>query len=411
MPLISGYVDYFRKDRKDTVWTIAGDQFQGTPIDSLTKGEALIKLLNLDPPDVFCLGNHEFDYGKDILLKRIEEANFPIICANVVYEDTGEYFTTPYIIKDIDGVKTLFIGVICENLKSIIVKGNAKGLKILPVKETVEKIAKEFVNDVDLTVVLSHIGYVEDLNLAKSLSKECGVDIIIGGHSHTVLNNATLENGIIIVQAGYYGEFIGKLDLVVDLEKNSVESFNWNLIPVVKREYIEPNPEVEKLTQELVSSINEKLNKKIGKVIVTSVMPENKLETALGNFSCDVAVKKLGVDIAFQNKGGLRSWIADENGIVKIKNVWEVFPFDNYWVKFRITAKQLWKIIETNAKLSGEYLMVPYTLSHKLDSSKPPGNRVIGIWFKEEKLNLLMIYFLNAPPVVLYGDTQMNVLV
>ncbi|RLF57107.1 MAG: hypothetical protein DRN25_07035, partial [Thermoplasmata archaeon] len=385
MPLIAGYIDYFRKGRKDVVWTIAGDHFQGTPIDSLTRGKALIKLLNLDPPDVFCLGNHEFDYGKDTLLKRIEEANFPIICANIVYEDTEEYFTTPYIIKDIDGVKTLFIGVICENLKSIITKGNAKGLKVLPVKETVEKIAKKFVNDVDLTVVISHIGYAEDIKLARNLSKECGVDVIIGGHSHTILDEATIENGVIIVQAGSWGEFVGKLDLRINLKKNDIESFGWKLLPVIKNKDIRPNAEVKRLTDEFITTINAKLDKEIGRVIITSIMEDTKLESALGNFSCDVAVKKLDVDIAFQNRGGLRAWIA-EDGIIKIKNIWETFPFDNYWVKFRINAKQLWTIIETNAKLTGEYLMIPYTLSYKFDSSKLPGNRVVGIWFKGKKV-------------------------
>jgi len=385
MALLSGYIDYYRKKQNDVAWVIAGDHFQGSPIDTITKGEALIELLNIVPPDVFGLGNHEFDYGKDILLERINQAKFPIICANLVYEENDKYFTNPYIIKDIDGVKVLFIGVITEDLHSLVLKRNTSGLKILKSKIVVEKIAKEFIDSVDLTVIVSHLGYESDIILANSLNPSCGVDIIVGGHSHTYLEKPTIENGIIIVQTEGVGKYLGKLDLKIDLSKNTYIYYNWTNIPIIETQEIKPHKEVEKKLKEMLTPINDYLNTDIGKIIFTSLIHDNNLEMVLGNFSTDAIVEKFGVDISFQNRGGLRSWIGDNN-VIKIKNVWETFPFSNYWVKFTINTEQLWKILERNSTLEGEYLMIPYTLRYKFDSSRPKGNRVIKIWFKGKEI-------------------------
>src|SRR3989339_429871 len=131
--MIAGYVDHYKKKQNNVIWVVSGDFFKGSALDTATKGKASIEILNRFPPDAFALGNHEFDWGLGVLGRRMKEAKFPFICANLTLEtDNRKYFTQPYLIKEINGVKVLFVGVIMEKLDNFIGKNNAKGLRTQP---------------------------------------------------------------------------------------------------------------------------------------------------------------------------------------------------------------------------------------------------------------------------------------
>ncbi|MDD2589623.1 MAG: metallophosphatase [Fermentimonas sp.] len=214
-------IDQIRKENKNVLLFDAGDFLQGTPYFNLFKGEVEIKSMNLMGYDAVTLGNHEFDYGLEILEKVAREADFPIVSSNYDFSQTPlKNLIEQYVILKRGGLR---IGVIGINIqpRGLIATNNYEGMKFHePIKtanETANLLRSKY--KCDIIVCLSHLGYLSDLNLAESTK---GIDIIIGGHSHTYLKEPAvrqnLENkDVKIFQTNGRGVFVGRMD--IELEK------------------------------------------------------------------------------------------------------------------------------------------------------------------------------------------------
>ena len=227
--LLSGYISRVRKEEKNTVYCIAGDMFRGSVIDSDYKGISTIEIMNAISPDVVTLGNHEIDYGLSHLLFLEKCAKFPIINANLYIKSNFTRLFNPYKIIEIDGMKILFIGIITEEVIAQAKKDELIGsfVDIHEAAAEIGRICNAYNStDIDFTVLLTHIGFEEDKQLAAILDSNWGVDIIIGGHSHTFLEKPEIVNGIPIVQAGTGTDCIGRFDIVVDTQENCIDSYN-----------------------------------------------------------------------------------------------------------------------------------------------------------------------------------------
>ena len=129
----------------------------------------------------------------------------------------------------------MFIGVITEMVMDKIALDRLIGtfVSIEDAVEEVGKICNAYKNhDIDLTVLLTHIGFESDLKLASLLNPEWGVDMILGGHTHTILDQPAVVNDIVIAQAGYGTDQIGRFDIVVDEKSNSIMDWEWELVPI-----------------------------------------------------------------------------------------------------------------------------------------------------------------------------------
>lgn len=187
--LLSGYISQVRAEEEHVIYAIAGDMVQGSLIDAEYKGASTIELMNFLSPDVVTLGNHELDYGLPHLLFLEKVANFPIVNANLYMKKYGKRLMTPYIIMDVGGFKVMFIGIITESTMDSIALDQLIGtfISIEDAADEVGKICNAYKNhDIDLTIALTHIGFESDLELAGLLDPAWGVDLIIGGHTHTV---------------------------------------------------------------------------------------------------------------------------------------------------------------------------------------------------------------------------------
>jgi 5'-nucleotidase len=210
-------IDQIRKENKNVLLFDAGDFLQGTPYFNLFKGEVEVKAMNLMGYDAATLGNHEFDYGLEILEKVVREANFPIVSSNYDFSQTAlKNLIKPFIILKKDGVR---IGVIGINIqpRGLIAAGNYEGMKYLDPVKTANEIAELLTTKYkcDMIVCLSHLGYNADLNLAESTK---GIDLIVGGHSHTYMKEpATRKNldnkEVTIFQTNGRGIYVGRLDI------------------------------------------------------------------------------------------------------------------------------------------------------------------------------------------------------
>jgi 2',3'-cyclic-nucleotide 2'-phosphodiesterase (5'-nucleotidase family) len=204
---LAAKVEELRKGRPSLLLS-AGDMIQGNNWANLFQGESVIELMNEMRFDAMVVGNHEFDFGPEVLKKRVSEANFPVLGANV----EGLKILTPYIIKELRGAKIAIIGLVTEDVPISTHPRNIPGIKFSSPMDTVEKYVKELKNKTHMIVVLSHIGHPVDRILAEKVK---GIDVIVGGHSHTKVTKPVKVGDTIIVQAWEYGRALGLLDLTL----------------------------------------------------------------------------------------------------------------------------------------------------------------------------------------------------
>ena len=142
---------------------------------------------------------------------------------------------TPYVIKNVGGFEIMFIGIITETVMDALSLDNLIGTFVSIEDAAIEvgKICNAYKNhDIDLTVALTHIGFESDLKLASLLKPEWGVDMILGGHTHTILEQPAQVNNILVAQAGYGTDQIGRFDMIVDEKTNSIINWTWELVPI-----------------------------------------------------------------------------------------------------------------------------------------------------------------------------------
>lgn len=274
--MLSGYIESVRKEEPNTLYVIAGDMFRGSVIDSEYKGLSTIEIMNALAPDVVTIGNHEVDYGIAHLLFIEKCARFPIINANLYIKNTATRLFTPYKIFRVDGMNILFIGVITQDVINQTKSESLVGAFVDTAAAAAEigKICNAHNSiDIDFTVILTHIGFEEDKHLARQLDPAWGVDLIIGGHSHTFLEHAVEENGVVIAQAGTGTDQIGRFDIIVDTDGNCIDSYTWRSIPITA-DNCPRSPMIEHVLERFTQQIDEKYNFIIGRFRCELTHPE-----------------------------------------------------------------------------------------------------------------------------------------
>ncbi|MGA9365023.1 MAG: bifunctional UDP-sugar hydrolase/5'-nucleotidase [Bacteroidota bacterium] len=367
-----GYIHQLKANREDVAVLNAGDDFQGTSISSITKGRSQIELMNIIDPDAMTLGNHEFDYGLQNLENDLSLAHFPILNANIFDERSGRNFQEPYLVKTFGNVRVGIIGLIAPDLPILTMRETLKGLRMLNhIQVTRKYIAELKKQQVNLIIVLSHIGVDADKALADSVPD---IDVIVGGHSHTSLFQPIKRRHTIICQAGTRGRWIGELDLTVDLAGDSVFQYDGKLVETVVGK-VTPDPIAAAKVNELESSVDKELNQVIG-MLGVDWQAEYNHESNIGNWATDVMRAFAETDIGFANSGGFRKDL--RAGDITVRDIWEIFPFNNDFVTFRVDGKMLRTMISWQADGKGELMQVS-GLRYTFDSSKPAGQKVLSI--------------------------------
>ena len=342
---LSGYINKVRNEEKNVIYSISGDMFRGSLIDSEFQGLSTIEIMNMLAPDVVTLGNHEADYGLAHMLFIEKCASFPIINANMYIKYVGTRLFNSHFIKEIDGMRVMFIGILTEevlkNTKSEGLVGTL--IDIQDAATEVSKICDAYrTTDIDLTVLLTHIGIEEDKKLAEALDPACGIDIIIGGHSHTLLSEPCVVSGIPIVQAAIGTDQIGRFDLMIDTDKNCIDSYTWQCIPIT-----EENCPRDEALEKVVSGYKDYTDEKYGRILTrfprAYTHPKRNMETELGNLIAECMRDQIGADLVLIGSGSIRKPALGP--VVTVKDFMEVFPFKGSAKGFRLTGKQLRHIV------------------------------------------------------------------
>lgn len=368
---MTGYLNKYRTP--NSLVLNAGDDFQGTPISNFTRGRSQIEILNSYNLDAFVLGNHEFDYSQYSLDSALGHAYFDFLSCNVYMKSKNKLMGEPFVVKEVNGVKFGIIGLTLPDLFETSLPANVTDLVMLNVDSVLTANIKEVkLKGANVVVILSHSGLDEDKKIAEKFFAD--IDIIVGGHSHSTLFKPVRKNGVIIVQAGSYGRNLGKLDLKIDTEKDTITDSYGSLIETVLDSAIYDKnaaARVDKMIEEYLPQ----LSVKIGKLEVDWRASYSD-ESNLGQFEADAFRTKTGADIGFVNGGGLRKSLL--KGDILVGDIWEINPFGNEIQTITVSGKTLKQMMKNNIKIrlekmskgEGAELLHNSGLTYSYDSKK-----------------------------------------
>ncbi len=362
-----------------------GDAVQGEPIGTMTKGEALIDIMNTVGYDIAIPGNHEFDYGMERFLELTKKASFPYISVN--FNKEGELVFQPYVIKEFDGVKIAFVGVTTPTTPRSSTPRYFKDENgnfiygFMQQDETGEAVYAAVQKAVDdaraegaqYVILMGHLGDEEECTPWKYsdvLGNTTGIDVMLDGHSHDT-NQVVMKNkdgqDVIRSACGTKMENIGAVTITTD-GKISAELYTWNQKTAAPKLLGLKNA-----VSEAVSAASDVLNAKLQEVVASTtadliiydpvaktedgkaIRIIRRTETNLGDLCADAYLDQSGdADIAFVNGGGIR--VAIKKGDITLNDILKVHPFGNSLTVIEATGQQVLDALEWSVhSLPGEF--------------------------------------------------------
>ncbi|MEW6512054.1 MAG: bifunctional UDP-sugar hydrolase/5'-nucleotidase [Bacteroidota bacterium] len=341
-PMIGGFRElFFVSDSiKQSVGPVlmldAGDVMTGNPITEKmydgASGGALFAMMNMVGYDAWCFGNHDLDISQENLRALVRIARFPSLSANLV-DSSGGYplGNQPYVVIERGGIRVGIVGIMSQELYSLVHQGNLVGLRVLSPAATVQRFIDALDPATDLLIALTHEGVEEDSLLATQVH---GLDIIVGGHSHTRLRSPILVNGVIIVQTGSNVENLGELNITV--EGDRVTSFDGHLIPLWAGGSRPPSP-----VTHLTDSMQAVIEKEYSEVLATLNKDwiRRDAQSPIGTFIAEAQRVAVSADVGFMNTHGIRRDVPA--GPITKRILFEVLPFRNLLTTFQLTGREL----------------------------------------------------------------------
>ncbi|SCY62375.1 5'-nucleotidase C-terminal domain-containing protein [Rhizobium sp. NFACC06-2] len=391
--------DALKAQGKNVLLLNAGDNFQGSLFYTTYKGTVEAEVLNAMKFDAMTVGNHEFDDSEDGLAGFLDKVQFPVVTANVVATAASKIGdrVKPSIVLEVGGQKIGIVGAVANDTAELATPGPNITIAedVAKISEQVQKLKQD---GVDKIIALTHVGYPRDLEF---IAKIPDVDVVVGGHTHTLLSNTdqkaegpypTLVDNpggykVPVVQAGQYSKYLGDLKVVFD-DSGVVKESKGD--PILIDSSFKPDEATLKRIDELKAPI-EALKSKVVGSSEGPIEGDRKVcrvkECSMGNLVADATlarVKDQGVTIAFANSGGLRSSI--DAGDVSMGEVLTVLPFQNTVATFQLKGEDIRAALENGVSQiddgAGRFMQVS-GLKYSFDRSKPAGGRVVSVEVKE----------------------------
>jgi 5'-nucleotidase/UDP-sugar diphosphatase len=362
---------------RPTLIVEGGDIFQGTPLSSVFQGEPDFKFLNSIGLDAMVLGNHEFDFGLDVLQKRISEAKFPVLAANVRWNEGGELFAQPYLLRRLsNGVRLAIFGLVTDETPETTDPVNVRDLVFEPPMLATARYMPILQNRADVIVALTHIGSQSDRKLADTFEE---IDVIVGGHDQVLIQRPLLEEEVIITQAQEYGLYLGRLDLAVD--GDDVELLSDTVYPITAE--IPDDPEVARMVASYTKRLDRELRRTIGELKTSLEGDREAVRRRPTNFGLLLAtlMKQRGrADIGAINSGAIRSSI--NSGPVTLGEILQALPFANRIMTVQLSGEAVQRMLahslaERRSDNGGGYLQLA-GLSYQEGADRPTNVSVGG---------------------------------
>ncbi|TWE08646.1 5'-nucleotidase [Neobacillus bataviensis] len=392
---LAAYLKKYKQENPNTLLVHAGDMVGGSPpISSQFQDEPTIQFLNLLQVDVGTPGNHELDEGvaemKRLIFGGFHErtgyfkgANTSYISANIIDKKTGESLLPPYVIKEIDGIKIGFIGVVTTETNMYVTHVNRKEVDITDEVSAINRTVKQLKEKgIKAIVVLAHISAKSNqsgtnpqealVEMAPKIDDE--VDVIFAGHSHHYAN--TVVDDKLIVQAYSYGEAFSQVNMEIDRNTNDIVSKKAKII-VTSHNQIEPDKNTVTFLKKLKEKMGNQFNQIIG-FIPQEISRRQDVngESPFAKMIADSERKAMGTEIAFVHQGEMRGSL--QRGNLTLEDLYTQMPFGHSITKLILTGAQIKLALEQQwRKDQVNNMLQTVGLTYRWDPNAPIGSRII----------------------------------
>jgi 5'-nucleotidase len=386
---------------------LAGDFLSSSVESTVFKGEQMIASLNAAGLDMATLGNHEFDFGIDVLLQRMAEARWQWVISNVIDGATGQPIggAAPYLVRTFGSLKVGFIGL-CLTAGTVTPDKLARVRLIDPLEAAATYLPALKAERVDMIVALTHLTFEEDRQLAERFPE---IDLIVGGHEHFPIT--ATENRTLISKAGSDAKYVARIDLN-RRESGTVERF-YELIPITSA--IADDPRTAAVVNSYLSRMGAELDIVVGRSGVPLDGRSVRLrasETNLGNLVADAIRADADAEIAILNSGALRGDRVHRPGPLTRRTLLEIHPFGNVVCKVAVSGRIVLEALNSGvAKLPAAAGQFPQVsgLTMRVDLKAPAGDRVRDVRVHGAPLDPDRTYTVAIPDFVLRGGDEYSV--
>jgi 5'-nucleotidase len=368
-----------QQENPNTLFLMSGDTISPS-VESITyKGAQMIDAWNAVGLDYATFGNHEFDFGPDILKERVKESKFAWLAANVIEKQTGKPFggVAPYVIREFGGVKVGIFGLVLPETKSTSRPG--ADIEFLNPCDTAKQMVSEIrANGAKVIVALTHLSMRED----KEVARCSDVDVIIGGHEHTLLESSA--GGAPIFKMTADARELGRIDLNISQSTGELTSIDWKVIPVTSE--TKEDSQFASVNRKYAGLLTE-LARPVGRtsIALDGRSAENRTrETNLGNFIADSFRRVSAADVALVNGGSIRVDEVIRAGRLTIRDVLSILPFKNKLIKIEVTGAMLREALEhgvSRVAAGAEPGGFPQVsgIQFSYDATRRPGERILDL--------------------------------
>jgi 5'-nucleotidase len=389
---------------------LAGDFLSSSVASAVFKGEQMIDALNAIGLDYATFGNHEFDFGVDMLVARMHQARFEWLAANMVDRQTGQLVggAKPYVIRTVGGGLKVGIIGLCITTEGMNRPELRTRLDMLDPVETAAKYVPQMKREgADVIIALTHLRIQTDKALAEQVPD---IDLIVGGHEHypiTVVSGRTL-----ISKAGMDGRNVARLD--IDRKPGQAVDRYVELIPVTSA--FKDDPDAAEVVQKWESRLTSEMNDPVGATAVPLVatdIPLRVAETNIGNLFADAIRAEANADVALVNSGAIRGNRIYPAGPLRRRDVVQMHPFNNVVCKIEVSGQVLLDALNVGVgKLPNALGGFPQVsgMTFHVAASAPPGDRVRDLRINGVPVDLRKTYTLGTISYVIDGGDGYEVL-
>ncbi|MGC4082799.1 MAG: bifunctional UDP-sugar hydrolase/5'-nucleotidase [Vicinamibacterales bacterium] len=387
---------------RSPILMMGGDFLSSSVASSVFKGEQMIEGLNAMGLDITAFGNHEFDFGVDMLLTRMKQSKFQWVNANLVDRTTGRLLgdTPPYVVRDVNGLKVGVLGlcIIDEGMATPELRQRLQMLD--PVEMAAKYVPQMRQEGIDIVVILSHLRIRTDQTIAERVP---GVDVIVGGHEHypiTAVSGQTL-----ISKAGMDARAVARID--VARRPNGMIDRYYELIPV--NASVKDDPATAAVVDAWERRLSETMSDTIGNTTEPLDAVDIRLrssETNISNLIADAVRAEAKADVALLNSGAIRGNRVYPAGPLRRRDIIAMHPFGNVICTVEMTGATLLETLDIGvARLPAADGRFPAVsgVTFTVTVSAPVGQRVSNVRVNGQPLDPAKSYTVAMPNYVLNG--------